>query len=443
MTMNIDNSTAPVYNLKAVVMETGLKPPTIRAWERRYGLPQPQRTDGGHRQYSERDIETLKWLIARQAEGISISHATELWRALVQQGEDPLQEAREAASLGDLPSPSALPELGSEIEDLRRAWVDACLSFDRQTAEYALSRAFALFSPDTVATEVLQKGLAEVGLGWYQGDISVQQEHFASALSIQRLEMLIAASAPPTRPERILVASAQGDFHVFSPLLLTYLLRRRGWDVIYLGADVPGAELAETIDQIRPDLVIMTAQLLYTAATLPEVARDLMDRETMFAYGGLAFNLNPGLKKRVPGHFLGTSLDGAADKVAALLHSHPALPPTEAVDTAFVAALAQFNERRPLIESHVWGTMVANEQPLDDLAELNYELAQIITAVLKLGDPALFKPEMQWLEYLLMSHRLSAEALRTYITTYAQAARIHLGAASGLVVDWLNNLSEQ
>jgi hypothetical protein len=96
-----------------------------------------------------------------------------------------------------------------------------------------------------------------------------------------------------------------------------------------------------------------------------------------------------------------------------------------------------------LIESYVWGTMVANEQPLDDLAELNYELAQIITAVLKLGDPALFKPEMQWLEYLLMSHRLSAEALRTYITTYAQAARIHLGAASGLVVDWLNNLSEQ
>ena len=98
MTMNIDNTTAPVYNLKAVVMETGLKPPTIRAWERRYGLPQPQRTDGGHRQYSERDIETLKWLIARQAEGISISHATELWRTLVRRVKILCWQHRELAS---------------------------------------------------------------------------------------------------------------------------------------------------------------------------------------------------------------------------------------------------------------------------------------------------------------------------------------------------------
>ena len=49
-----------VYNIKAVVLETGLKPPTIRAWERRYGLPSPQRTEGGHRQYTQRDIDTLK-----------------------------------------------------------------------------------------------------------------------------------------------------------------------------------------------------------------------------------------------------------------------------------------------------------------------------------------------------------------------------------------------
>jgi DNA-binding transcriptional MerR regulator len=47
----------PTYNLKAVVQETGLKPDTLRAWERRYGQPQPQRTLGGHRLYSQQDIE--------------------------------------------------------------------------------------------------------------------------------------------------------------------------------------------------------------------------------------------------------------------------------------------------------------------------------------------------------------------------------------------------
>ena len=57
---------APVYNLKAVVKETGLNPATLRAWERRYGMPQPQRTEGGHSQYCQHDIDTLQWMIARQ-----------------------------------------------------------------------------------------------------------------------------------------------------------------------------------------------------------------------------------------------------------------------------------------------------------------------------------------------------------------------------------------
>ena len=51
---------APVYNLKAVVKETGLTPSTLRAWERRYGFPEPIRTAGGHRLYSQRDIDILK-----------------------------------------------------------------------------------------------------------------------------------------------------------------------------------------------------------------------------------------------------------------------------------------------------------------------------------------------------------------------------------------------
>ena len=52
----------PTYNLKAVVRETGLKPDTVRVWERRYGLPQPERTAGGHRLYSQQDISILIYL---------------------------------------------------------------------------------------------------------------------------------------------------------------------------------------------------------------------------------------------------------------------------------------------------------------------------------------------------------------------------------------------
>ena len=83
-------STTPAFNLKAVLKETGLAADTLRAWERRYGLPVPQRSAGGHRLYSQRDIETIKWLIRRQAEGLSISRAVDLWNEQLGSGSDPL-----------------------------------------------------------------------------------------------------------------------------------------------------------------------------------------------------------------------------------------------------------------------------------------------------------------------------------------------------------------
>jgi hypothetical protein len=54
---------------------------------------------------------------------------------------------------------------------------------------------------------------------------------------MQKLETLNAATPPPTWPERIITATAPGDFHTFSPLLLTFMLRRRGLEVVCLGAE--------------------------------------------------------------------------------------------------------------------------------------------------------------------------------------------------------------
>src|SRR5512136_1749725 len=97
----------PTFNLKAVVRETGLKPDTIRAWERRYGVPKPRRTSGGHRLYSQRDIDLLKWMNARQHEGMSISRIVDLWKSLEAEGKDPLQVTshnlmRQAVQLSDV-----------------------------------------------------------------------------------------------------------------------------------------------------------------------------------------------------------------------------------------------------------------------------------------------------------------------------------------------------
>jgi hypothetical protein len=78
----------PTFNMKVVAQETGLTPDTLRAWERRYGLPSPERTKGGHRLYSQYEIDVLKWLVARQDEGLSISKAVDLWHQLEDKGDD-------------------------------------------------------------------------------------------------------------------------------------------------------------------------------------------------------------------------------------------------------------------------------------------------------------------------------------------------------------------
>ena len=274
---------APIFNLKAVVQETGLKPDTLRAWERRYGIPDPNRTSGGHRLYSHRDIETLKWMIARQDEGLSISRAVNLWQTLLQDGQDPLEMPQ---YLDAVPTPILRFDLGESISELRASWVQTCLLFEEQQAEALLAQAFALYPLEAVCFEVLQKGLSEIGTGWYSGEVTVQQEHFASAMATRRLETLLAATPPPTRGGRILIGCAPSDDHTFSALLLSLLLRRMGFDVVYLGANIPDQQLEETIETIHPDLVVMVAQHLSSAAALLDIAAALSGAQVPLAIGG-------------------------------------------------------------------------------------------------------------------------------------------------------------
>ncbi|MCB0114908.1 MAG: cobalamin-dependent protein, partial [Caldilineaceae bacterium] len=305
-------SDRPTYNLRAVVQRTGLKPDTLRAWERRYGLPVPNRTAGGHRVYSEADVQCLLWLIARQDEGMNISQAAKLWKTLEEEGrlptaaESPITQSRSSDRMMTFDNGG-----GGIMEDLRRRWVDACASFSEREAETILAQAFALYPPETVCVEVLQKGLNQIGMEWYRGKYTTQQEHFASALAMRRLETLLAATPDPTQHGRVVVACPANENHTFSPLLITVLLRRRGWDVVYLGANLPQEELAETVRATRPDLVVLVAQQLSTAATLLEMSRMLANERVRVAYGGQIFNMIPALREHIPAYFLGTELAAA------------------------------------------------------------------------------------------------------------------------------------
>jgi MerR family transcriptional regulator, light-induced transcriptional regulator len=435
------SSETPTYNLKAVIQETRLKPDTLRAWERRYGLPQPYRTPGGHRLYSQHDIDMLKWLVARQEEGLSISRAVDLWHSLNQDGQDPLQTNTPPPPLS-LAAPSPLAT-GSAINEVRRAWVAACLAFDERTAENILAQAAALYPLETVCFELLQKGLNQIGEAWYQGEVTVQQEHFASALAMRRLDALVAATPPPTRPGRILVGCPPAEEHTFSALLITLLLRRHGWDILYLGANVPPTRLEFTLATTRPQLVILPAQQLATAASLLEMAHLLDQERVPLAYGGAVFNHIPALRSRIPGHFLGERLDMTPQMVEQfLLLPRLGWPPPAVIlpSEEYQQALSYYREHQALIEAQVWELMKGEPIRPSQLATANIEFARNIVAALILGDIEFMGASVAWVEGLFVNHKLPEAQLWRYLTAYRQAVQTQLDERGQIIRAWLAGL---
>ena len=132
------------------------------------------------------------------------------------------------------------------LSNLSEQWIKACIDFDQLLADQILAQAFALFPTETVCTKLIQSGLAQIGEGWFHGTITVQQEHFASTIAIRRLETMLASTPPATRSGRIMIGNPPAEEHTFAPLMLSLLLRRHGWDVVYLGANIPLTSLDVT-----------------------------------------------------------------------------------------------------------------------------------------------------------------------------------------------------
>ncbi len=426
-------SKTPTYNLKVVIQETGLKADTLRAWERRYGLPDPQRTAGGHRLYSQYDIEMIKWLMTRQEEGLRINHAVDLWQSFEQAEQDPFQEM----PIHD--RTPVRPDLaGKVVEEIKGEWVQACLAFDEARAENILAQAFARYPIETVCLEVLTAGLSEIGKLWYTGKGSVQQEHFASAMAIRRLDALLAAAPTPFRKGKILSACPPGEDHIYPLLLITLFLRLRGWDVVYLGANVPTDKLDAVIQSTKPSLVVSSAQQLLAAAKLREVAAYLQKEQVPLAYGGLIFTQLPELNDFIPGHFLGNSLAGAVQAIEQLVLNPPEIKPETRVPPEYEQAADHFMEMQPVIAAELWSQFQRNGMQLQHLEVANHFLGQDIQAGLMLGDMNLLKHEIDWLTGLLGSHDISIEYLPKYLSLYKQVVDRNLDERGQPVKDWLD-----
>jgi MerR family transcriptional regulator, light-induced transcriptional regulator len=410
----------PRYNLKVVTRETGLSPEVLRAWERRYGVPKPHRTGGGHRLYSDYDIQVLKWLTARQAEGMSISRAVDL---LMEGGERSPNQILQRQSA---PPPGLAVSSGPALEELRQGFVAACLDFDEARADAAISEALAISSPETAVVEILQKGLYQIGELWYSGQVSVQQEHFASSLAMRRLHALNAASPAPTRSETALAACPPGEEHEFGLLLLATLLRRRGYGVVYLGGNVPLNRLEEAVRSINPAVVVSLAQTLPAAAGLKRMGELLWELETPLLFGGGVFSQSPGLAERIPGRFLGNELPASIEMIEKIMALPVMSDEPHPVEDEYQQAAAAFSQYWHLIEHSAFEQMQSEGVMPSHLEIAAESMAVHLRAALALGDLCLLTGSFSWVEGLVGNFGLERDLIRQYARAFASALEQHL-----------------
>jgi MerR family transcriptional regulator, light-induced transcriptional regulator len=227
-----------VLRIGELSRRVGVSPEVLRAWERRYGVLRPTRSDGGFRLYSTADEERVRRMLALQRQGLS-----------------PAVAARTAATEDGEPS---APAPAAAADQLRRGLAEALDRFDEPGANRAFDRALATLSLDTLLAEVVLDYLADLGERWSAGQASVAQEHFASNVIRGRLLGLARDWGQGGGPLALL-ACPPGELHDLGLICFGLALRARGWRIAFLGGDTPVDTLVRTADDLRPDLVVLTA----------------------------------------------------------------------------------------------------------------------------------------------------------------------------------------
>lgn len=305
----------PRHPIRVVSERTGVLAGTLRAWERRHRLLSPDRSKGNYRLYSERDIGIVRWVKSRLEAGMTIGAASADVEAMHRSGRWPTVPAMPPGPLGGRTD-------AATDGDAKRLFA-ALVALNEARAADVLRSAHAAMEPEAVCLRILQPCLVAIGAAWHRGEIRIATEHFASQFLRGHLMALFQALPMRRRAPRIVVGCAPRELHDIGALMLALFLRRAGYRVEFLGADVHLADLVEHARTSRPDLVCLSANAEATALALGSLKAMLDDLSPppRFGYGGAAFSLDPALRMRVPGQYLGGDPIQALARVRDLLPS--------------------------------------------------------------------------------------------------------------------------
>lgn len=234
-----------LYPIRTVASLTGINPVTLRAWERRYGLLNPQRTPKGHRLYTRQDIDLIREAIVLLKAGI------------------PISQVRHHLDRHDEPQPSsALSGVQGQIDTWKQyteRMLQAVERFDEMDLDTTYNEALALYPVDIVTLNLIQPLLKRLGSEWSERDGGIAEEHFFSTYLRNRVGARFHHLSARRHKPRIVAACPPGEQHEIGLLLFCLVAAAYGYGILMLGADTPLGQVAHAARAGRCNAIVLSA----------------------------------------------------------------------------------------------------------------------------------------------------------------------------------------
>ena len=242
------------YSMRVVTRMTGLSADLIRAWERRYGAVEPERTDGNTRRFSQHDVRRLDLMRRATEQGHAIGSIATL-------GVDELESLVGPDRVVVTAMPDAFMDDDSLVRVVRNRYLEAVREFEPRKAWQLLQRAATVLEPRAVTFDLVLPLVQQVGAAWESGDMGVAQEHLITAHVRAIMSRLVLWGPSQPKPERVLLTTPEGHRHELGLLVGALAANARGFEVIYLGPDLPAEQIAWAVDEAGAELLVLSVVL--------------------------------------------------------------------------------------------------------------------------------------------------------------------------------------
>ncbi len=241
------------HPIQVVSRRSGLSIDVLRVWEKRYGLITPARSAGGHRLYSDEDVERLRLVREAMAGGRRVGQLAKLSEKQLQALVD--EDRREAVVQI---TTEAKQLIHGAPEELVADSLEAISELNAGSLKAAIDRAVFSLPPTEFIEQVATPLMHRVGELWHRRQLSPAHEHLASNVTRNALSEMIAALQPQNGVHRLVVATPAGQAHELAAVLVAASAQLEGWAVTYLGPDLPAVDIANAVEQTGAEAVALS-----------------------------------------------------------------------------------------------------------------------------------------------------------------------------------------